>query len=186
MVGRATVKVNALSLFHMKQLLSPALYRWGRGALFSSTVPAPSPKPLFSASARLYPPCFTLVFAFTATRLIGRLITGAERSLRSRLKSGLADRLPSLSGNARSRVTLQSREITRLHSLGYDDYLSPVPSPFFYGQDGLFHVKWSERTVRNEQRARETYEKGLSHRIFRNVRGRAGVTHPDKMFLVKH
>lgn len=123
---------------------------------------------------------------FTATRLIGRLITCAERSLRGRLKSGEADRLSSLSGNTRSRVTLQSREITRLRSLGYDDCLSPVPSPFFYGYDGLFHVKRNERTIRNEQRARETYEKGLSHRIFRNACGGAGVTRPDKMFLVKH
>lgn len=114
-VGRATVNVNALSLFHMKQLLSPASYRRGRG-LFLSTVPVPSPKTIFSASALLYSG-FRL---FTATRLIGRLITCAERSLRGRLKSGVADRLSSLSGNARSRVTLQNREITRLHSLGYD------------------------------------------------------------------
>lgn len=66
-VGRATVNVNVLSLFHMKQLRSPASYRRGRGALFLPTVPVPPPKTLFSASARL---CtgFRLFYCNTAHR----------------------------------------------------------------------------------------------------------------------
>lgn len=38
-VGRAAVNVNALSLFHMKQLRSPASYRCDRGALFHRPFP---------------------------------------------------------------------------------------------------------------------------------------------------
>lgn len=131
MVGRATVNVNVLSLFHMKQLRSPASYRRGRWALFLPTVPVPPPKTLFSASARL---CtgFRLFYCNTAHRPFNYLCrTIVAWSIE--IGGWQADRLSSLSGNARSRVTSQSREITRLHGLGYDDYLSPVPSLFFYG-----------------------------------------------------
>lgn len=82
MVGRATVNVNVLSLFHMKQLRSPASYRRGRGALFYQPFPCRLRKRYFPLL-----PGFAPVFAFfTVTRLIGRLITCAERSLRGRLK----------------------------------------------------------------------------------------------------
>ena len=73
MVGRATVNVNVLSLFHMKQLRSPASYRRGRGTLFYQPFPCRLQKRYFPL-----PPGFALVFAFfTVTRLIGRLITCA-------------------------------------------------------------------------------------------------------------
>ena len=52
-VGRATVNVNALSLFHMKQLLSPASYRRGRGALFYQPFPCRLQKRYFP-----FPPGF--------------------------------------------------------------------------------------------------------------------------------
>ena len=93
MVGRATVNVNVLSLFHMKQLLSPASYRRGRGALFINRSRAVSKNDIFRFRPALSAMLYSGFHLFTAIRLIGRLITCAERSLRGRLKSGTADRL---------------------------------------------------------------------------------------------
>ena len=85
MVGRATLNANALSLFHMKQLRSPTSYRRGRGALCYQPFPRRLRKRYFPL-----PLGFAPVFAFfTVTRLIGRLIICAERSLRGRLKLGV-------------------------------------------------------------------------------------------------
>lgn len=95
-VGRAAMNVNALSLFHMKQLRSPASYRRGRGALFYQPFPCRLQKRFFRFRPALSALLYSGFHLFTATRLIGRLITCAERSLCGRLKSGLADWLSSL------------------------------------------------------------------------------------------
>lgn len=130
MVGRATVNVNVLSLFHMKQLRSPASYRRGRGALFYQPFPCRLRKRYFPL-----PPGFAPVFAFfTVTRLIGRLITCTERIVASSIEIGGWQ-----IGCQTSRETpvlalpYRAAKSHRLHSFGYDDYLSPVPSLFFYG-----------------------------------------------------
>lgn len=130
MVGHATVNANALSLFHMKQLRSPASYRRGRGALFYQPFPCRLRKRYFPL-----PPGFAPVFAFfTVTRLIGRLITCTERIVASSIEIGGWQ-----IGCQASRETpvlalpYRAAKSHRLHSLGYDDYLSPVPSLFFYG-----------------------------------------------------
>ena len=58
-VGRAAMNVNALSLFHMKQLRSPASYRRGRGDLFYQPFPC-----------RLQKRCFPLPPGFIRPALL--------------------------------------------------------------------------------------------------------------------
>ena len=90
MVGRETVNVNPLSLFHMKQLLSPASYRRGRGALFYQPFPCCLQKRYFPLPPGFIHPALLWFSPFLLQqRLIGRLITCAERSLRGRLKLGI-------------------------------------------------------------------------------------------------